>query len=66
MSESREHKRRYNLRLEYIAKFYNWLYREPPMILFWKWRKWKQERPVWEDFCKSDEEFYDPKVMGEA
>ena len=47
MSESREHKRRYNLRLEYISRFYNWLISEPPMILIWKWRKWKRERPIW-------------------
>ena len=50
MSESREHKRRYNLRLEFIAEFAKWLEREPPAILFWKWRKWKNERPVWESF----------------
>lgn len=37
MSESREHKRRYNLRLEFIAAFANWLECEPPMLLFWKW-----------------------------
>ena len=46
MSESREHKRRYNLRLEFIAEISKWLDREPPMILFWKWRKWKNERPT--------------------
>lgn len=49
MSESREKKRRYNLRLEYIAQFLRWLYDEPPMILFWRWRKWKNERPVWKE-----------------
>lgn len=49
MSESREHKRRYNMRLESIAQFGKWLDREPPMILFWKWRKWKNERPVWKE-----------------
>lgn len=49
MSESREHKRRYNLRLEYIAHFSNWLKAEPPMILFWRWRKWKKSRPIWDD-----------------
>lgn len=56
MSESREHKRRYNLRLEYILRFYNWLISEPPMILFWKWRKWKRERPIWDN---SKEPFVD-------
>lgn len=39
MSESREHKRRYNLRLEFIAEVSKWLNREPPMILFWRWHK---------------------------
>lgn len=42
MSESREHKRRYNLRLEFIAKFGRWLDEEPLMIFFWKWHKWKK------------------------
>ena len=49
MSEKREHRRRYNLRLEYIAHFEDWLNNEPPMILFWKWKKWKKERPIWND-----------------
>ena len=49
MSESREHKRRYNQRLEYIAHFTEWLEKEPPMILFWRWKKWKNERPVWKE-----------------
>ena len=49
MSEKREHRRRYNSRLEYIARFENWLNNEPPMILLWKWKKWKKERPVWKD-----------------
>lgn len=49
MSESREHKRRYNQRLEYIAQFTKWLEKEPPMVLFWKWKKWKNERPVWKE-----------------
>ena len=31
MSEKREKKRRYNLRLEYIKKFADWLAGEPPM-----------------------------------
>lgn len=52
MSERREHKRRYNLQLEYIARFSNWLNNEPPMILFWRWRKWKKERPIWDDSAK--------------
>lgn len=55
MSERQEHKRRYNLRLEYIAKFTNWLEAEPPMMLFWKWRKWKAARPIWNDVLKGGE-----------
>lgn len=31
MSEKREKKRRYNLRLEYIKKFSDWLAGEPPI-----------------------------------
>ena len=64
MSESREHKRRYNLRLEFIAEFGKWLDREPPMIFLWRWRKWKKERPVWEEFSKREFEFYDPYDHG--
>ena len=52
MSERQEHKRRYNLRLEYIAKFNKWLEAEPPMILFLRWRKWKNSRPTWRDIEK--------------
>lgn len=49
MSESREHKRRYNMWLQYIAEFGKWLDREPPMWKFWAWRRWKSERPVWKE-----------------
>ena len=49
MSESREHKRRYNLRLQYIAQFDQWLEEEPKRIFFWKWHKWKKQRPVFEE-----------------
>lgn len=49
MSESREHKRRYNQRLQYIAAFEKWLAEEPPMIRFFAWRRWKHRRPVWEE-----------------
>lgn len=53
MSESREHKRRYNKRLEFIAHFEDWLEDEPPMLpFFWRWRKWLDRRPIWEDFDK--------------
>lgn len=47
MSERQEHKKRYNLRLQYIAEFQKWLDREPPMFRVFKWRRWKRERPVW-------------------
>lgn len=47
MSERQEHKRRYNLRLQYIAEFNKWLDREPPRYRLFAWRKWKAERPVW-------------------
>ena len=56
MSESREKKRRYNLRLEYISQFSDWLDREPPMWMFWAWRKWKKGKPAWDN---SKEAFYD-------
>lgn len=45
MSESREHKRRYNQRLEYIATFGKWLEAEPPMLLILSWHMWKKSRP---------------------
>lgn len=49
MSESREHKRRYNLRLEYIANFEKWMKQEPPMWKFWSWRKWRDSKPTWRE-----------------
>lgn len=56
MSERQEHKKRYNLRLEYIASFTGWLESEPPMILFWKWRRWKNNRPTLRDIEKGGAE----------
>ncbi len=53
MSESREHKRRYNLRLQYIAEFEKWLSAEPPMWRVVRWRRWKKSRPVWVDMEKA-------------
>lgn len=47
MSERQEKKRRYNLRLEYIATFQKWLDREPSIFRVFAWHKWKRERPVW-------------------
>lgn len=49
MSERQEHKRRYNLRLQFIAEFEKWMNREPPMIRLRKWHKWKKQRPVWKE-----------------
>ena len=46
MSESKEHKKRYNQKLEYIAKFEKWLDNEPPIIRFFAWHKWKKQRPI--------------------
>lgn len=47
MSERQEHKRRYNLRLQYIAEFQKWLDKEPPFWRFFKWHRLKKARPVW-------------------
>lgn len=49
MSESREHKRRYNQRLQYISVFNKWLDSEPPMFRLISWSKWKKRRPVWKE-----------------
>ena len=42
-----------NLRLEYISHFGDWLDSEPPVWLYWKWRKWKDNRPVWDNSKES-------------
>lgn len=55
MSERQKHKKRYNLRLEYIAKFNKWLEAEPSMVFFWRWRRWKKNRPIWRDIEKGGE-----------
>ena len=46
MSERQEKKRRYNQKLEYIARFENWLEAEPPMLNFIAWVRWKKRRPI--------------------
>lgn len=46
MSERQEHKKRYNQKLEYIAKYEKWLDKEPPIINFIAWHKWKKQRPI--------------------
>ena len=49
MSESREHRRRYNLRLQYIAEYNKWLEQEPSPLRLISWRRWKRQRPVWKE-----------------
>ena len=46
MSESKEHKNRYNQKLQFIAEFEKWLGNEPPMILFIRWKRWKKNKPI--------------------
>ena len=48
VNEKQEKKRRYNLRLEFIAHFNKCLESEPTRWCFIRWRKWKNSRPVWE------------------
>lgn len=54
MSEKQEKRRRYNIKLAYAAALDAWLRREPPMILFWRWRKWLKERPVLDEWLIGD------------
>lgn len=49
MSESREKKRRYNEKLQYIAEFNRWLAQEPPFWALIRWIRWKRARPVRRD-----------------
>lgn len=49
MSERQEHKKRFQMRVRYVAEFDKWLDREPPMFRVFAWRRWKRERPVWEE-----------------
>ena len=49
MSEKQEKRRRYNQKLAYIAAYEEWLSQEPPRIFFWRWHRWKRQRPVKED-----------------
>lgn len=46
MSERQERKKRYNQKLEYIAKYEKWLENEPPIINLIAWHKWKKQRPI--------------------
>ena len=46
MSGKQEHRKRNNEKLQYIRRFELWLVSEPPIILLWKWYKWKKSRPT--------------------
>ena len=54
MSEKQEKKKRYNLRLEYIARFEKWLSEEPSMCRVFKWKRWKNNRPKWEEISSGN------------
>lgn len=45
MSASREKKKRYNQKLEYIAAYNKWLSQEPPAWKFIQHRRWKKLKP---------------------
>lgn len=45
MSEKQEHRRRFNMRYEYVKAMEAWLAVEPSMIRFIKWHKWARRRP---------------------
>lgn len=47
MSAKREHKLRYNQKLQYTREFEAWLDQEPSIIFFRRWRKWLRNRPMW-------------------
>ena len=46
----------FNRKLEFIASFEKWLVSEPPMILFWRWRRWKKCRPVFKALKEREKE----------
>ena len=45
MSGRRQHKLRYNRKLDYIDEFEVWRFREPPMWRFIAWRRWLKAMP---------------------
>ena len=49
MSAKREKRRRRALKHEYEDDLRRWIWSEPPKILFWRWRKWKKSRPIWDN-----------------
>ena len=46
MSERQEKKRRRFQRWEYQCALYEWQRKEPCKLLFWRWFKWKKNKPV--------------------
>lgn len=46
MSAKREKRRRRDLRFEYNADLIRWIWSRPPKLQFWRYRKWKRNRPV--------------------
>jgi hypothetical protein len=48
-SNKNNHRRRYNAKLEYIAKITNWLEAEPKMYHIFAWRRWKKNRPIYRE-----------------
>lgn len=49
MGEKQEHRKRYNLRLMWIADYEKWLNKEPPMWRVFQWHKWKRSRTQWQE-----------------
>lgn len=49
MSEKQEHRRRFEARLRYLARFEAWLAAEPPMWKIFSWVRWKSSRPQLEE-----------------
>lgn len=55
MSAKREKRRRRTLKREYEDDLRRWIWSEPPKILFWRWRKWKKSRPIWDNSKEPNE-----------
>lgn len=49
MSEKQEHKKRFQMRMRYVAEYDKWLSREPSMWRVIAWHRWKAEKPIMED-----------------
>ncbi len=51
-----ENERILNHCLENITNFGNWLREEPSKFpLFWRWKKWRDSRPMWNDLPQGEE-----------